>query len=170
MAKPSAIARKPPPSTLCVVMKAPRGVRGKLQQDSGVFALASVTAARSTFGWAAVPKTLAEDGDALDAVVIDAGHTVPGEPVTGDVVGGLMVQLVERDQHRPERDERLVLVLSVAHEAQALSAQLREQVQSFVVAAGEAAGKRVLIEGWEDASYVADAILRAGAAFQRQRA
>jgi inorganic pyrophosphatase len=116
-----------------------------------------------------VPKTLAEDGDALDAIVIDAGHTLPGEALQVEIVGGLMVQLAERDQHRPERDDRFLLVLSVAQNPTTLSDQLRQQIQSFVVAAGEAAGKRVLVEGWEDASYGGDAVLRARATFERQR-
>jgi inorganic pyrophosphatase len=160
-------SRKTEQTRVRVLMKAPRG---KLRQDSGVFVLATLGSASGPFAWGTIPNTLADDGQALDAVVVDAEHSVPGEAVMGEVLGALMVQLAERDQHRPERDERLVLIVSAKRSPRALSGRARERVQAFVVATGEAGGKRVVIEGWEEASYATDSVQRASAAFESVRA
>ncbi len=119
----------------------------------------------SQFAWATVPSTLADDGEVLEAIVLDAGSSLPGAVTSRTPVGGLSVRLDERNQHDPARDERLILVLAAS--ARPVTQTMRRELERFCTLTYEARGKNVHVAGWESAAYASDTLIRARADFSR---
>jgi inorganic pyrophosphatase len=125
---------------------------------------------RPKLDWGFVPSTLGDDGAPLDALVLD-GQTWPGAVVPTVAIGALRVLQTERNQHQPERNERLIVVAVSAATAKALqplSVAQQRMLEAFCVQAGEAHGKRVSVEGWETAAFATEAVTRANLAYEER--
>ncbi len=127
--------------------------------------LGAALGAGKQFAWGTIPSTLADDGDVVEAIVLDAGSSIPGATTTRTPVGALSVRLDERNQHEPDRDERQILVLATS--ARPLGLQLRRELERFCTLTYEARGKNVHITGWENAAYASDTLTRARFDFAR---
>ena len=127
--------------------------------------LGAALGAGTQFAWATVPGTLADDGEMLEAIVLDAGSSIPGASTTRTPIGALSVRLDERNQHEPDRDERQILVLAAT--ARPLGSQVRRELERFCTLTYEARGKSVHVSGWGNAAYASDTLTRARFDFAR---
>ncbi len=110
----------PPPfadeagKTLHIVVETPKGSRYKYayQPDSGLFLLKRILPPGTDFpvDFGFVPHTLADDGDALDAVVLSYAPIAVGALVICRVLGILEAEQTDTPGQTPFRNDRLVCV------------------------------------------------------------
>jgi inorganic pyrophosphatase len=95
-----------------VVIDTPKGSRAKCKYDEalGLFRLSRVLPAGMQFPYdfGSVPRTRAEDGDALDVLVLMDASTFPGCLVTARLLG--VLRATQRDGRKLVRNDRLVAV------------------------------------------------------------
>jgi len=97
-----------------VVVETPRGSGNKLKYDAelGMYRLERVLPAGMAFpfDFGFVPRTLAEDGDPLDAIVLVDSPVYPGCIVLSRLIGLLEVEQQDGGVGPFERNDRLVAV------------------------------------------------------------
>lgn len=95
-----------------VVIDTPRGSRNKYKYDEllGVFRLSRMlpTGMQFPYDFGSVPRTRAEDGDALDVLVIMEAPTFPGCVLTARLLGALRAR--QKQGRRWVRNDRLIAV------------------------------------------------------------
>jgi inorganic pyrophosphatase len=95
-----------------VIIDTPRGSGSKLKLDPkhGCFRLSHILPAGHVFpfDFGSIPGTLADDGDALDALVLIDAPTFPGCLVAARLIGALSAKQTEKG--RTMRNDRLVAV------------------------------------------------------------
>jgi inorganic pyrophosphatase len=95
-----------------VVIDTPKGSRAKYKYDEplGLFRLSRVLPAGMQFPYdfGSVPRTRAEDGDALDVLVLMDAPTFPGCLVTVRLLG--VLRATQRQGRKMVRNDRLVAV------------------------------------------------------------
>jgi inorganic pyrophosphatase len=104
---------------ITVVIETPKGCRNKFKYrpDAGTFELGKVLPAGATFpfDFGFVPRTLAEDGDPLDAMVLMDEPAFPGCIVTARLIG-----VIEAEQTKKHgvtvRNDRLLAVADAARD------------------------------------------------------
>ena len=144
-----------------VVIEVPQGSNVKLKYDDelGVFtwsrALSLGVCFPHDFGF--LPQTLAEDGDAVDSLVLSSQASYPGVVVKGRVLGALRVE-----QKRPgqpvKRNDRVLLVPANAqrcthlHDVDDVARRTLEEIQAFFQASLLLTGKSVRFCGWANAN------------------
>ena len=146
-----------------VIVEAPRGSTLKLKYDPQWEAMsvsrplpAGVT---FPFDWGFVPSTEASDGDPLDALLLWDVPSFPGVVVPCRAIGVLQV---EQNRRKDDPSERIRndRVLSIPVEARrehnltdalALPGRVRQELETFTIAATVLEGKDVRIVGWGDA-------------------
>lgn len=146
---------------LLVVVETPSGspVKLKYSGDHGAFmwsrALPTGLVFPGDYGF--VPKTLAGDGEELDALVVGTSAGVPGVVVPCRVLGAL--ELYQQRAPDPEKDNHRLLVvpanehrLSHIHEASALGQRKLDELENFFRAYLALTGKTIRTAGWVDAA------------------
>ena len=144
-----------------LVVEVPAGSNVKLKYDEtlGVFmwsrALSVGVSFPHDFGF--LPQTLAEDGDAVDALVLTSMASYPGVVVKARTIGTLRVE-----QRRPgqpvKRNDRILAVPGNDHRSDHLRdigdvpARTLEELQAFFHASLLLTGKNVRFCGWADAA------------------
>ena len=133
--------RDPKSRRINVVIDTPKGSRNKYKydEDLGIFRISRVLPAGMQFPYdfGSVPRTLAEDGDALDVLVITDAPTFPGCLVTVRLIG--VIRATQTQKRKTVRNDRLIAVIETAVNRSKLrslrdvgSDQLREIEQFFV--------------------------------------
>lgn len=103
-----------------------------------------------------LPQTLAEDGDALDALVYSDVPSYPGVIVPSRVVGALRVEQ-QRDGGPVKRNDRMVVIPVHDHRNHAitdisqLGGRVLDELEEFFRASLVLTGKQIEFRGWADA-------------------
>ncbi len=158
-----------------VVVESPRGstVKLKYEPELGAFTLSRplVHGLRYPFDWGFVPSTRAADGDPLDALVYWDQSTYPGVVLPCRPLGVLKVDQKKSRGRGRERNDRLLMVPTLAPRAHNLKTlqdlALREcqELEHFFTAAVAFANKDVRILGWEGPAAAERMLQQAAAAY-----
>jgi inorganic pyrophosphatase len=161
-----------------VVVESPRGstVKLKYEPQLGAFILSRplVRGLRYPFDWGFVPSTEAADGDPLDALVYWDQTTYPGVVLPCRALGVLKVEQKKARGRGRERNDRLLVVPTVAPRAanlnglQDLSRREREELEHFFAAAVAFADKDLSLLGWEGAEAAERMVEQAAATYAKR--
>jgi inorganic pyrophosphatase len=145
---------------LLIVVEAPRGSEVKIKYDEalGVFVWSrSLTLGmRFPFDFGFVPRTLADDGDGLDALVYADVGTSPGVVVPSRVIGALRIAQ-QRTGEAEKRNDRLVVVPEAEHryahltDVTELPERVRAEIETFFTTSLALTGKYIELRGWASA-------------------
>lgn len=145
---------------LLIAVESPRGSDVKIKYDETLLAFVwsrSLTLGlRFPFDFGFVPRTLADDGDALDAVVYADSGTAPGVIVPSRVIGALRIAQ-QRDGQPEKRNDRIIAVPVAEHrydhltDVTQLATRVRGEIESFFVASLALTGKNIELRGWASA-------------------
>ena len=134
---------------LLVVVDTPRGspVKFKYDEDLGVFTIARFlpTGLVFPFDFGFVPGTRAEDGDALDVVLLMEGSSFPGCLVRARLLG--VLEAKQKKKGRMVRDDRLIAVASKSlaygriRSLRDLGREGLDGIESFFAASNRARGR-----------------------------
>jgi len=137
------------------LIETPQGSRNKYKYDeeSGLFKLSKVLPAgfEFPFSFGFIPRTLAEDGDPLDVLVL-ADEPVP----VGCIVPARLIGVLEGEQSdgtEVERNDRLIAVAAESNDHEDLesfkkiNANLMKEIEHFFVSYHQLSGKRYKILG-----------------------
>ncbi|SEK82160.1 inorganic diphosphatase [Nitrosovibrio tenuis] len=95
-----------------IIIDTPKGSRNKFKYDEEVqcFRLSRIlpTGAAFPFDFGSIPKTLAEDGDALDVLLITEAPSFPGCLVSGKLIG--IISAEQTEKNKTIRNDRLLAV------------------------------------------------------------
>jgi len=117
-----------------------------------------------------IPNTLADDGDALDVLVVTPYPVAPGSVIRCRAVGVLnMTDEAGGDAKLlAVPHEKLTQLYNDVHEYTDLPALLIEQIKHFFENYKDLEkGKWVKVEGWDNAAAARDAISKSVAAFKK---
>ncbi len=161
---------------LRAVVESPGGSRVKLKYDpdTGVFAWSRLLVAGVRFphDFGFFPQTLADDGDALDVILLASEHTYPGVVVPCRAVGALRIEQ-QRGNGPVKRNDRVIAVPAFDGVATDIAdiadvpIRTRDELEAFTHASLALTGKKIKIRGWADAAEAGDIIAAAEAAVQR---
>jgi inorganic pyrophosphatase len=180
--KSSPAPNQPPPrdrgsARVRVVIDTPAGSRNKYKYDTGLGAfcisrrLPAGLCFPHDFGF--IPQTCAEDGDALDVVVLDLEPTFPGCVVTVRPIGILKAQQTESG--RSIRNDRLIgcgetpVNPARLKELRDLGEERIRSIELFFETYNRAQGRTFRITGRGNAQAARAALTRALAAFRRKQ-
>lgn len=152
-----------------MVVEIPKGSRNKyeMDKDTGRIYLDRMlfTATRYPADYGYVPETLADDGDALDALALVSEPTFPGCWVTIKPVGLFVME----DQGR---EDLKVLGVPIgdpvwreAEDIEDIPGHLLRELEHFFSIYKELEGKKTAVHGWREAAEAYSAIERARRAF-----
>lgn len=157
------------PKYINVIVEIPQGSRNKYEFDTelGIMKLDRVLRSSVHYPgeYGIIPKTLAGDGDALDAIVLMGEPTYPGILIESRPIGVLMMQ------DGGEQDDKIlaVPVRDVSYEdiedLTDLSLHIREEIAEFFRTYKNLEGKQVKVLGWKNAEQAQEVILAAMAAY-----
>jgi inorganic pyrophosphatase len=147
--------RDPESGLVRVVIDTPRGSRNKYKFDPelGAFKLSRVLPAGMSFpfDFGSIPGTRAEDGDAIDVLVLTEAPLIVGCAVQVRLVG--IIRATQREGRRSVRNDRLIGVVETPVNPAAIRSidelsreQLRD-IEHFFCAYNEAQGRRFVISG-----------------------
>jgi inorganic pyrophosphatase len=152
-----AIPHEDDDGTLRVVVEVPKGGRAKLKwkPDLGVFEASRYLPAGLSypFDWGFVPGTEAEDGDALDALILADVPTWPGVVIPCEPLGVLRLEQ-DKEKGGRERNDRLVVRPSGAsrlgepREIRELPRALLDELEKFFLDAVFFTSKNAKARGW----------------------
>lgn|SRR5690242_3602686 len=95
-----------------IIIDTPKGSRNKFKYDEEAkcFRLSRILPAGTVFpfDFGSIPKTLAEDGDALDVLLISEAPSFPGCLVSGKLIGTISADQTEKN--KTIRNDRLLAV------------------------------------------------------------
>jgi len=95
-----------------MIIDTPKGSRNKFKYDEEArcFRLSRILPAGASFpfDFGSIPKTLAEDGDALDVLLISEAPSFPGCLVTGKLIG--IISADQTEKGKTIRNDRLLAV------------------------------------------------------------
>ena len=133
-----------------IVVDTPKGSRNKFKWDDKAqcFRLGRILPAGASFPYdfGSIPRTLAEDGDALDVLLIAEAPCFVGCLVTGKLIGALCAKQTEKG--KTIRNDRLLAVpVTKANPApisdiRELPAVRLEEIEHFFVSYNRAHGRR----------------------------
>ncbi|HUF31514.1 MAG TPA: inorganic diphosphatase [Gemmatimonadaceae bacterium] len=161
-----------PPDILTAVVEIPSGSRNKyeLDKESGLIRLDRVlySAVHYPGDYGFIPRTLAEDGDPCDVLVLLNEPTFPGCQIDVRPIGVLrMLDRGEPDDkilavpcHDPSYGEYFDIADIPQH-------YLRE-VEHFFGIYKDLEGKRMEVRGWEKSELAAQAVLDAMALYEKK--
>jgi inorganic pyrophosphatase len=153
-----------------MVVEIPKGSRNKFEMDheSGHIYLDRMlfTATRYPADYGFIPETYADDDDPLDALALVSEATFPGCWITIKPVGLFVMQ----DQGR---EDLKILGVPVgdpvwrdAEELSAIPRHLLRELEHFFAIYKDLEGKKIGVEGWQNAPEAYAAIERARRAYQ----
>lgn len=145
---------------LRMIVETPGGSRVKLKYEPalGIFEWSRllVLGSRYPHDFGFLPQTLADDGDAIDAILLADEQTWPGVAVPVRVMGALRVE-----QQRPggpkKRNDRLLCVpaLDKSHDHLRdigdVPQRVRDELENFCHSSLALTGKQIKLLGWADA-------------------
>jgi inorganic pyrophosphatase len=155
-----------------VVVEIPKGTRNKYEIDEQTGAVwldrMLFTATRYPEDYGFIPSTLAEDGDALDAVVMLDEGTFPGCHVRARPIG-LFIMRDEKGRDAkvlcvPATDPRVAGITDLADVPRH---ELDEIGHFFDIYKSLEPGKETAVEGWHDRVAAESEIAEAGRRFQQ---
>jgi inorganic pyrophosphatase len=160
-----------------VLIDTPAGSRNKYKFDAtlGVYRVSRMLPAGAIFPYdfGSIPRTCAEDGDALDVLVLGLAPTFPGCLVTARLLGLLRAQQVEHG--RSIRNDRLIAVAetevnsSPLRELSALQPQELRAIEHFFESYNRFQGRKFRISGRGGCQSAQAALRRAERRFQSAR-
>jgi inorganic pyrophosphatase len=140
---------------LQVIIETPRLSRNKFafDPDQRVFALKKVLPAGMAFPYdfGFLPRTLAEDGDPIDVLLLMDEPAFPGVVVPSRLIG--VIEGEQMDGNKPIRNDRLVAVADANHEyanikkLEDLPKQFLKQLEVFFVNYHNLEGKKYKLLG-----------------------
>jgi inorganic pyrophosphatase len=138
-----------------VVIDTPKGSRNKYKYDEalGLFRLSRVLPAGMSFPYdfGSVPRTRAEDGDALDVLVLADAPTFPGCLVTVELLGVLRAR--QKEKGKTLRNDRLIAIVETPvnapqiHDINELDADRLRDIEHFFISYNRAQGREFVPEG-----------------------
>jgi inorganic pyrophosphatase len=159
-----------------VVIDTPRGSRNKYKFDAdlGMFKLSRILPAGMSFpfDFGSIPGTVAEDGDALDILVLTEAPLVVGCLVHVRVVG--IIRATQKEGRAQIRNDRLIGAIETpvnkpaVRDIRDLSKDVLDDVEHFFCAYNEAQGRRFVISGRAGAKAAESAVGRAMRSSQRK--
>ena len=149
---------------LRVVVESPRGTTVKLKFEPALNAFRVKRALPQglayPFDWGFIPGTLGADGDPVDALIVHGTGTYPGIVMDCRPLG-----IVDVTQKKPEgriSNPRVIVVPNWYHspdgDVSGLSAQFKQEIETFFATAGYFAGADPRIEGWRSSEEAMDEI------------
>lgn len=148
-------ARDPKTGLVRVVIDTPRGSRNKYKfdQELGAFKLSRMLPAGMSFpfDFGSIPGTRAEDGDALDVMVLTESPLVVGCVVLVHLVG--VIRATQTEQRRKIRNDRLIAVIETSVNKPAIRdiaevpADQLKDIEHFFRSYNEAQGRPFTIGG-----------------------
>ncbi len=157
---------------LQMIVEVPRGSEVKLKYDEAThtFAWSRPLCAGMRFpgDYGFLPQTLAEDGDAVDALLFSELASYPGVVVCGRAIAALRVEQ-HKDGQASRRNDRVLIAAAndhrVAHvrDVTDIAQRVLDELEQFFAASLALTGKRVTFHGWADC-VEASALIEAAAA------
>jgi inorganic pyrophosphatase len=157
-----------------VVVETPRHARVKLKYDETldgfVWSRPLTLGVQYPYDFGFFPRTQAEDGDPLDALVYTEQPSYPGVIVPARVIGALRVEQ-RRKGTRVKRNDRVVVVpvdekrRSDIADVRELPARVLEELEEFFRASIVLTGKVVRYRGWAGAPETRKIVLQAAKKF-----
>jgi inorganic pyrophosphatase len=148
-------ARDPKTGLVRVVIDTPRGSRNKykLDEELGAFKLSRVLPAGMSFpfDFGSIPGTCAEDGDALDVMVLSDSPLVVGCVILVHLVG--VIRATQTEGRKKIRNDRLIAVIETPVNSPALRdiaelpADQLHDIEHFFKSYNEAQGRPFKITG-----------------------
>ena len=145
--------RDPKSGLIRVVIDTPAGSRNKYKFDEelGVFKLSRILPVGMSFpfDFGSVPGTRAEDGDALDVLVLSEAPLVVGSLVHVRLIG--VIRATQTERHRTIRNDRLVGSIETPvnkaafRELRDVSSRTVLEIEHFFRSYNEAQGRRFKI-------------------------
>jgi inorganic pyrophosphatase len=167
--------RDPDTDLINVVIDTPRGSRNKYKYDekAGVFRLSRILPAGMEFPYdfGSIPRTRADDGDALDILVLVDAATFPGCLLNVQLLGVLRAK--QKEKGKTVRNDRLIAVAQTpvnepeARELKDLAKQQLHEIESFFVSYNRAQGREFIPGGRFGSSAAGKLLTRAMRAFDR---
>lgn len=134
---------------LDIVIETPKLSTEKYSFDkvSGFFKIKKILPAGLSFPYdfGFIPKTMGEDGDPLDIIVISEYSTFPGCMVTCRIIGGIKANQTEED--KTIRNDRFIGIPTLSHAYQKVKSlkdldnKLIKDVENFFIAYNSSFGK-----------------------------
>jgi len=167
----SLIPAQPKPGVLNVIIEIPAGSKNKYEfdKDLNAFALDRVLYAsvQYPYDYGFVPNTLAEDGDAMDGMVIMDQPTFPGCVIAARPIGMLiMIDGGDRDEKLlcvPVKDPRYANVKSLDD----IAPHRLEEIAEFFRTYKNLEKKVTEIQGWQNVDAVEVFVNKCIAAYNR---
>ena len=148
-------ARDPDSGLVRVIVDTPRGSRNKYKFDEqlGLFKLSRVLPAGMSFpfDFGSIPSTRAEDGDALDVLVLNEAPLVVGCLVLVHLIG--VIRAKQTEGRKTIRNDRLIAVIEtsvnkpVVRDLQELPKTQLQEIEHFFRSYNEAQGRRFVVTG-----------------------
>ena len=149
-----------------VVVETPRGSRAKLAYDPKlkIFTLSKplLTGLTYPYDWGFVPSTKAEDGDAIDVLIIHDAATYPGLVLRCRPIG--IVEIVQMEKGKKERNDRVFAVPDRSPfeadltDIRTLPDRARNELERFFEATDALQEKELKFLGWRGATSAVSAI------------
>jgi inorganic pyrophosphatase len=143
-----------------VVVESPRGsqVKLKYKPELGAFTVSRPLMLGLTypFDWGFVPSTRADDGDAVDAMLLWEVPTSPGVVVPCRAVAVVRVEQDASDSSRRQRNDRVLAVPMASARGdeirgpEDIAERVRKELERFFVLATGFSGKNPKVLGWGD--------------------
>lgn len=152
-----------PPETINVIVEIPKGSQNKYEYDkeNNIFRLDRVLFSPLHYpgDYGIIPRTLGEDGDPLDALVLVTSPNYPGTLVESRPLGILkMTDSGKKDSKIlcvPKRDERFSGISDIKD----LQKHTLKEIAHFFQVYKELEGKKVKIRGWSGTNEARKTIL-----------
>ena len=147
-------AGKNPPEEINVIIEIPKGSQNKyeIDKETGLIKLDRVlySAVHYPGDYGFIPKTLAEDGDPADAILLTTAPFPPGLLVEARPIGVLlMVDQGEKDEKLicvPKKDQRFAQMTDLNHVPKATL----DEISNFFETYKKLEKKEVRIDGYRD--------------------
>ncbi len=150
-----------PNTSVQMVVETPAGsgVKLKYDEEQNVFLWSRplVAGVKFPFDFGFLPQTLADDGDALDALLLTDQGSYPGVVVPSRVIGALKVKQFREGQPM-KRNDRIMLLPTNDHrlehitEMSQMGQRVSDEIEAFFRASLSLTGKQVEFCGWADSS------------------
>jgi inorganic pyrophosphatase len=148
-------ARDPESHLVRVIIDTPRGSRNKYKFDPelGIFKLSRILPAGMSFpfDFGSIPGTRAEDGDALDVLVLNEAPLFAGCLVLVHLIGIIRARQTERG--KTIRNDRLLGVIETSvnkpfvRDVKELPKEQLREIEHFFCSYNEAQGRRFVVTG-----------------------
>ena len=162
--------------TLHVIIDTPKHSRNKFECDKkhGLYKLGGVLAAGAFFPYdfGFVPSTLADDGDAIDVLVLMEEPAFVGCLVPSRLIGGFGA--VQTEEGKTERNDRLLAVAANSRNHRDvrtlddLNQNLIHEIEHFFVSYNAAKGKKFEPQGRFEPDQAHQLVIEAAERFRRE--